>query len=81
MPLTIYPVTPGDQQERLAKIVDTQRQAIQARRVVSPQMAFNAAAIASAYPHMDAGQVAGLAIGGIQPGSPTADAFLPGTGG
>ena len=74
MPLVIYHDTPGEQQRRLQKIADTQRQVIRARRVVTPQMAYNAATIASAYPHMDAGQVSGLALSGQELGSPVVDA-------
>ncbi len=74
MPLTLYPQSPGEQQNRLAKIADTQQQVRQARRTITPQMAFQAAAIASAYPHVDGGQVTGLAIAGQMPGSPTAEA-------
>jgi hypothetical protein len=64
---------PSEDQQKLRKIVDIQRQTSRARRIVTPGLAFQAASIAAAYPNMDSGQVVGLAIGGEQPGSPTAE--------
>ena len=61
-------------QAQLRSITATQQQVTRARRIVTPGLVVNAARLAAAYPHIDAGQVVGLSLAQQEPGSATAEA-------